>query len=361
MEVERASKASETYAQEGLSEAKISYVEFSCFCRSKINSMNVIGGNWVDLVILIILAYFASEAWRLGFWIILADFLGFLVSILISLWGYQYASQFLQNNFSLPHSVSNALGFLLVAGFAEGFFGYLFFRLIKTIPYKFWRKPWNNLAAIIPSLGQGIIIISFILMLLVSLPVVPSLKKDITKSRIGGFLVKETSGVEARLNEIFGGLVNDSLTYLTVKPGSTLTIPLNIGEERLTIDEVSENEMVNLVNQERQKRGIGTLSLRKELVPVAETHAIDMWQRHYFGHISPEGYSVKERIEKMNISFNIVGENLALAPTLETAHIGLMNSEGHRANILDPEFKRIGIGVVDNGFYGKMFVQIFTD
>jgi uncharacterized protein YkwD len=38
-----------------------------------------------------------------------------------------------------------------------------------------------------------------------------------------------------------------------------------------------------------------------------------------------------------------------------------MNSEGHRKNILDPEFKRLGIGVIDNGVYGKMFVQIFTD
>jgi uncharacterized protein YkwD len=52
---------------------------------------------------------------------------------------------------------------------------------------------------------------------------------------------------------------------------------------------------------------------------------------------------------------------LALAPTLATAHTGLMNSEGHRANILEPKFKRVGIGVIDNGVYGKMFVQVFTD
>jgi len=46
---------------------------------------------------------------------------------------------------------------------------------------------------------------------------------------------------------------------------------------------------------------------------------------------------------------------------LSTAHNGLMNSEGHRANILEPEFRKIGIGVIDNGVYGKMFVQVFTD
>lgn len=48
-------------------------------------------------------------------------------------------------------------------------------------------------------------------------------------------------------------------------------------------------------------------------------------------------------------------------PTVIVAHNGLMNSEGHRANILSPEFSRVGIGVIDNGIYGKIFVQIFTD
>ena len=55
------------------------------------------------------------------------------------------------------------------------------------------------------------------------------------------------------------------------------------------------------------------------------------------------------------------GENLALAPTTEFAHEGLMNSPGHRANILNGQFRRVGIGVLDGGIYGKMFVQEFTD
>src|SRR4030042_3577049 len=315
--------------------------------------MNFMQGNWVDLVILIVLCYFVSEAWRLGFWIILADFLGFLVSILLALLGYQYASLFLKNNFTLPRSVANALGFIMVAGFAEGIFGYIFFRLIKTIPYKFWKKPWNNLLAIIPSLGQGIIIISFVLMLIVSLPVVSSLKKDVVNSKIGGLLVKQTSGIEAKINEIFGGLVEDSLTYLTVKPGSTELLKLNISEKELLVDEQTEKDMFKLLNDERRKRGIKELSLRDELVPVARAHAVDMWERSYFGHVSPDGEDVTVRLNLVKIPFKLVGENLALAPTVQTAHVGLMNSEGHRKNILDPEFKRIGIGVVENGLYGK--------
>ncbi len=68
-----------------------------------------------------------------------------------------------------------------------------------------------------------------------------------------------------------------------------------------------------------------------------------------------------DRLNEAAISYSVAGENLALAPTVQTAHNGLMNSEGHRKNILDPEFKKLGVGVIDNGVYGKMFVQVFTD
>jgi len=80
-----------------------------------------------------------------------------------------------------------------------------------------------------------------------------------------------------------------------------------------------------------------------------------------FGHVSPDGEDVGDRLEKDGIKYAIAGENLALAPTVTTAQNGLMNSEGHRANILEPKFKKVGIGVIDNGVYGKMFVQVFTD
>ena len=52
---------------------------------------------------------------------------------------------------------------------------------------------------------------------------------------------------------------------------------------------------------------------------------------------------------------------MALAPNVDRAHTGLMNSEGHKRNILDPAFGKIGIGVVDGGVYGKMFTQVFTE
>jgi len=319
------------------------------------------GGNWVDLLILIILLVFISEAGRVGFWVLLADFVSFAGSLLISLRGYQYIAGLLRANFSLPHSVSNALGFLFTAILVETILGYLLIAGIKKIPNKYWKGWWNKFLAVVPALGEGLILVSFVLTLIVSLPVNPKLKNGVSNSVVGSFLVRQTAGLEKGLHEIFGGVIEDSLTYLTIKPGSRDSIPLNIDSRNLTTDEVSEAEMFKLVNEERKKRGVRELTWSSEIVPVARSHSRDMWERSYFSHISPEGEDVGDRLDKGGVGYSFAGENLALAPTLTMAHNGLMNSEGHRANILEQKFRKIGIGVVDNGIYGKMFVQVFTD
>ncbi len=320
-----------------------------------------LNGNYVDLIILLILGYFISEAWAFGFWIILADFVSFFVSLAVALWGYSYVGNLIQNNFSVGLSLSKAIGFFVVAGLTQSIFGYISERLIKKIPYKFWKKPWNNLAALIPSLGQGVIIISFILTLLISLPFAPKIKKDISDSRIGNYLVQKTSIFESKAKEVFGGLAEESLTYLTVKQDSSDSLSIDCPVEALSVDKTSEDQMLMLVNSERTKRNISALKIRHEVVPVSEAYARDMWERQYFSHYSPEGKDVGDRLSEANIYFQTAGENLALAPTVQTAHTGLMNSEGHRRNILDPEFKNVGIGTIDNGYCGKTFVQVFTD
>jgi uncharacterized protein YkwD len=66
-------------------------------------------------------------------------------------------------------------------------------------------------------------------------------------------------------------------------------------------------------------------------------------------------------MDKANIKYMLAGENLALAPDVEIAHNGLMNSPGHRANILNSDYGKVGIGCMDGGMYGKMFSQEFTN
>ena len=84
-----------------------------------------------------------------------------------------------------------------------------------------------------------------------------------------------------------------------------------------------------------------------------------MIDKYFFGHTSPTYGTPFDALKINGITYRYAGENLAGAPTVVRAHTGLMNSPGHRANILTPNFTHIGIGIVDGGPYGKMYTQTF--
>lgn len=120
-----------------------------------------------------------------------------------------------------------------------------------------------------------------------------------------------------------------------------------------------EQKMLNKVNSERAKNGLAPLTANLKLTGVARLKAKDMIDKNYFSHTSPTYGSPFDMMRQFGISYRTAGENLAGAPSVDTAHTNLMNSSGHRANILNSSFKEVGIGVVDGGPYGKMFVQMF--
>lgn len=127
------------------------------------------------------------------------------------------------------------------------------------------------------------------------------------------------------------------------------------------VDEEAERRMLELLNEVRREHGLTEFALDRELAELAREHSLDMWERKYFAHENPDGLDPLERAEINDLEFEFVGENLALTKSVERAHEGLMLSDGHRRNILDPNFTRVGIGVVDGGIYGKMFTQEFAD
>lgn len=120
-----------------------------------------------------------------------------------------------------------------------------------------------------------------------------------------------------------------------------------------------EKQMVDLVNQERVSRGLAALQVDMRLVKVARMKSMDMIKNNYFGHTSPVYGSPFDMMKAQGITYKTAGENLAGAPTVERAHTGLMNSEGHRANILKPAYTKIGIGIIKGGPYGLMLTQEF--
>jgi uncharacterized protein YkwD len=103
------------------------------------------------------------------------------------------------------------------------------------------------------------------------------------------------------------------------------------------------------------------LILDTGLQEVARAHSKDMFARGYFAHNTPDGLTPFDRMDKAGIKYITAGENLALAPDVETAHRGLMDSAGHKANILSADFGKVGIGVIKSSKYGEMFSQEFTN
>jgi uncharacterized YkwD family protein len=123
-----------------------------------------------------------------------------------------------------------------------------------------------------------------------------------------------------------------------------------------------EQKVVELVNIERQKAGLQALTLDSEISNVARTKAKDMAVNNYFAHQSPTYGSAGDMLIKFGIRWSAWGENLASGQkTPESVVAAWMNSEGHRANIMSPDFSRIGVGYVTNSSGTPYWTQVFAD
>ena len=119
-----------------------------------------------------------------------------------------------------------------------------------------------------------------------------------------------------------------------------------------------EREIVDLVNEIRSANGLQTLTLNEELCNVARIKSQDMHDKGYFSHTSPTYGSPFDMMKQFGITYRTAGENIAMGyPTAEAVVDGWMNSEGHRANILNASFTEIGVGyVADGNYYTQMFI-----
>ena len=131
-------------------------------------------------------------------------------------------------------------------------------------------------------------------------------------------------------------------------------------EQRASQEGISETEMrvIELTNAERRKAGLSDLKADAEISNVARQKSADMQQNNYFSHTSPTYGSPFDMMRDFGISYNTAGENIAMGQrSPEEVVQAWMNSEGHRKNILSPNFTHIGIGYVENGHYWtQMFV-----
>lgn len=320
-----------------------------------------LNGNWIDLIIIIFVLSLVIGSLDKGFLINLIDLLGFLISFLAALKLYPFLAHLLVLNFALPQGIAKVFSFIILGFTAETIFFLLIRVFYKLIPKRIINSFLNKIFGPVPALANALVITTFLLTLVVAVPVNPQIKKAIFSSKIGNQLVTYTQLLERELSAVFGEAVLDTLSFVTIPPSSSERVNLQFTLQETSIDETAETAMFKLINQERQKRKLPILSSSDKLKEIARSYGKEMFSKGYFSHISKDGETPFERLEKNGVVFYAAGENLAFAPTVELAHQGLMQSEGHRANILSAEFGKVGIGIIDGGVFGKMFVQEFTD
>lgn len=107
-----------------------------------------------------------------------------------------------------------------------------------------------------------------------------------------------------------------------------------------------EGQMLTWVNRERTSKGLGALKLDARLTYWARAKSQDMADLRYFAHNSPTYGSSAQMLRDGGVSYTACAENIARYGSLYKAHVGLMSSPGHYANIMNRSMTGVGIGVV---------------
>lgn len=151
-----------------------------------------------------------------------------------------------------------------------------------------------------------------------------------------------------------------------VNPASNPTLPRITSPAPSPPELVTlEQEMIEAVNVQRQAYGLTPLAFDEQLSTVARAHAQDMATRGYLSHVTPEGMTLRDRLQEHGLATNWAGENIqrntrAANETAQYAVEWFMDSAPHRNNILHNRFNRIGVGVAEEPPAWFTFVLVFA-
>lgn len=125
-----------------------------------------------------------------------------------------------------------------------------------------------------------------------------------------------------------------------------------------------ERRLLERINLIRRSHGLDPLQADESLTRIARGYSFRMNRFGFFGHFDPAGNDVADRLRGEGIRFAMVAENIAkninFSDPVETAVDGWMNSDGHRENILTPEFRLTGVGIWKDGSVYH-FTQVFME
>lgn len=308
-------------------------------------------------LLFVLVAGGAIIGYRIGFVAVIMFLMQLVVPAIIAFLWFIPLGEWLKNNLELAESLILPTAFctLFVAVFLLLFF--VFHLLLKKSMHK------ANLINRVCGTFTGIIAgCSFILLLhhFTSVVAIPQpVEAVIAKTEIPAWLHRMDIFVDREASIVFETPTQVMAAENEIVSHDAVLLPFVTSEINFRAD--LEMQMLALVNAERKSHGLKILQYDASLTIAARDHSADMFKRGYFSHNTPEGINPFQRLHKAHIRYRYAGENLALAPTLLKAHEELMKSPGHRANILNPAYGRIGIGIAAGGDHGLMVTQEFRD
>ena len=187
-----------------------------------------------------------------------------------------------------------------------------------------------------------------------------------TEGRVGnGEIPGNTSGRNHSGRSNSGGSNSSSINSGSSNSGSSNSGGSNSETVNTAPESVGTNgseyayEVIDLVNQVRAENGLGSVSATSQLMDAAQVRATET--ATLFSHTRPDGSLYVTAFN--GVSYRATGENIATGQrTPQSVMASWLNSTGHRNNILNPEFKHIGVGCYQtNGGYGIYWTQCFTD
>lgn len=319
---------------------------------------------WFDLLIVATIIYAAYVGVRRGAILIALELLSFTLATAVALFSYQPLGSWLKPAASFTTAMANVAAFMLIWIFSELLAAIVIrYVVLPRLPRDFHFTTLSQIGGSALNALKTLIIITVGLIFFSSLPLSAAAKRPFTDAFIPRGLLASTGQLQGWLTGGLGRDLGESLNFFTVpsEPQDKRRIELGFTTTKVRVDEAEEAAMLALINRERTQRGLHPLASNPAARAVARNYSRRMLAEGVFSHIDNDGHTPFDRMKAGGVDYAAAGENLALAPTLQQAHQGLMNSPGHRANILSPIYRTVGIGVIDAGPYGLMITQNFTD
>ena len=317
----------------------------------------------IDAAILLLLGFSVWNGYRSGFIATAYGLATWVVSFSAAVIFQTPAAGLIEHLGLLP-ATARPVAFVVVLIVVEALFSLAgFFAItpvVRAVHKNHWALVVDSVLGVFPSSLRSLFVVGIVLAALVVSPISTDLKAAVESSTLSRALIERITVIQPQLAQLSGQLGEDVPLFVT-KVDETQSQKLDLPDDlTLVADPVAERQMFDLVNQERVNAGVKALVWDDRLVPIARAHSTEMFQLKYFSHQSPVSGSPFDRLQAAGITYSLAGENLAYAQSVTVAMRGLMDSQGHRENILRPEFTRMAIGVISAGAYGRMFTQMFV-